>query len=258
MALDDMEKLAEAPAKRRRTRNSASPLAPRLPSRGPAIARFQKLLEATATLLEEHDPLEIGLYQIAKQAGVPPASVYHFFPAREAALQALCQRYIDRLSERLEEPIDAAAITSWQQLQWIDMRRSMEFHNANVPLMKIYYNGFVGHDGRQLDAAFSNRLAAAHYPRLDSIFVMPPITDPTMMYEMEFAIADGIWALSYRRHGEITERYFEESYNAVNAFKRQFLPLKLEARPALVAAAAAGESIRLPLLSPPHASEDQD
>ena len=59
------------------------------------------------------NPDEIGPYQIAERAGVPPASVYQFFPTKEAAYQALAERYLDGLLEVHAQTIEARLIQTW-------------------------------------------------------------------------------------------------------------------------------------------------
>ncbi|OYW87702.1 MAG: hypothetical protein B7Z22_03915 [Hyphomonas sp. 32-62-5] len=56
-------------------------------------------------LLADHSPDEIGLYQIADQANVPPGSVYHFFPTKEAAFLALANRYLSGFEALTRKPI---------------------------------------------------------------------------------------------------------------------------------------------------------
>src|SRR5476651_676599 len=56
--------------------------APRRPSQQRSRLRFEMLLDAADALLAEHEPTEVGLYDIAAAADVPPASVYHLFPPR--------------------------------------------------------------------------------------------------------------------------------------------------------------------------------
>ena len=65
----------------------------RLPTRRAGHVRFKKLLEATDSLVAEMSIQDIGLYQIAERAQVPTASVYHFFPTKEAALLALAAEH---------------------------------------------------------------------------------------------------------------------------------------------------------------------
>ena len=82
-------------------------------------ARFQKLLDAADSLLAEQHVEQIGLYQIAEQAAVPTASVYHFFPNKEAALLALAERHHEALQCIARAPLLPPPET-WQDL--VDVR----------------------------------------------------------------------------------------------------------------------------------------
>ena len=68
---------------------AANLLAGRRPSQKRGQARVDALLEAADQLLLERDASEIGLYDVAHLAGVPPTSAYHFFPTKESVLLAL-------------------------------------------------------------------------------------------------------------------------------------------------------------------------
>ena len=230
-----------APTKPRSTTAARQPLRER------GIRRFQALLAATETLLETNDPDAIGLYQIAEHANAPPASVYHFFPSKEAAFLALSESYNERMKTCLEQPIDARELSSWQNLMEIDIRRCIDFHNKHVPMMKLSYFGFSGVGSKQIDDKFSSHLASSHHPRLRKIFQMPELRNAQKIFEMHFAIVDSIWGLSFRKHGKITEYYAQESHNACVAFHLQFLPQRVEPTEALAKAQAAGRKISLPI-----------
>jgi AcrR family transcriptional regulator len=219
---------------------------PRTPSRARGKLRYEALLEATELLLNTEDPDSIGLYDIAKKANVPPASIYHFFPTKEASFLALAQHYVEGLSQALNEPIEAAAIRSWQDLAAIDMRRSADFHNAHVPMMKINYGGFGGVGTRDIDAMYVRTLASSVYARMNKVFHMPFMRNPEDIFEMRMAIIDAIYAISYRRHGKITDHYFREAHRAVVAFMSQVLPPRLELRESVIEAATKGEYMLLP------------
>lgn len=221
-------------------------LLPRMPTRGRGKVRYRQLIDATEALLMTNSPEDVGLYQIAEKARVPAASVYHFFRSKEAAFLALSHYYLEQLDLRHHEPINAAEIKSWQDLLAIDMRRAMKFHNEHPPMMKINYGGFGSATSRFMDDLYVQKVATANYGRLDSIFHMPPMRHAEEIFEMRLGIMDAIWAISYRRHGAITEWYFHEAYNAMVAFMLQFLPPRVEPRERLVAAAARGETLSLP------------
>jgi len=219
---------------------------PRAPSRGRGIARFTALVDATEALLLKHDPNEIGLYQIASHAGVPPASVYHFFPTKEAAFKALADRIAAKILEIHRRPIDARAIGTWMDLFRIDARRAMEFHNASRPAIKIYYGAYAGVEAREVDKVLVHKISTANYDRLNRIFYMPQLNEPGRMFEVRIGILDAVWELSVRQHGYITEQYFEESCRAVIAYTRLYMPEHLERRPLLIEAAAKGQALVLP------------
>jgi AcrR family transcriptional regulator len=87
-----------APVAEPATANSGSkaarPTSPRKPVQKRSRERYERLLDATESLLSAQDAGSVGLYDIAKHANVPPASVYHFFPTKEAAFVALAERFL--------------------------------------------------------------------------------------------------------------------------------------------------------------------
>lgn len=210
------------------------------------IARLQLLLEATEALLQTANPNEIGLYQIAEKAGVPPASIYHFFPTKEAAYQALAERYLAALVQMHSEPIEARKVRTWMDLSAIDMRRAMDFYNARPPMLKILYGGYGGVEARSIDILVTEQMADFAYERLNRIFHVSPVHKDSRKARVALSILDSVWALSVRLHGKITEEYYEEAYRAVVAYRRLYLPEFLEPRELLIEAAARGGEICLP------------
>lgn len=243
-----MPKSTSAVADKKRVRRAS----PRAPSRGRGVARFASLLDATNELLQVQSPDMIGLYQIAERAGVPPASVYHFFPTKEAAYVALAARYCDEILHVHSEPIEARRLQSWQDLFYIDLRRAMDYFNSHPPALKILYGGYGGVEARNIDKVFVRKLASVNYDRLNQIFHMPVMSDAEKKFEVRLSILDSIWEISVRRNGYITEEYFEEAFRACNAYMRLFLPERAERRDALIEAAERGDSLLL-FLSSEHA-----
>lgn len=217
------------------------------------MLRYHALLEATEELLQERDPGEIGLYQIAEKAGVPPASVYHFLPSREAAYQALAERYLEELVQVHRQPIPARLLNSWQDLFAFDVRRGMDFFNTHVPMMKILYGGHGGVEARNIDIMVTQRIAHSSYRRLNTIFHVPYLRDRDRISQVRLSILDSIWTLSVRQHGHITEDWTQEALRACQAYARLHLPEVLEPRELLIQAQARGESLALPF-----AEEDDD
>ena len=220
---------------------------PRVPVRGRGVARYAALLDAAHELLQHEDPATIGLYQIAERAGVPGPSAYHFFPTKEAAFVALAERYVKEVLEIHAVPIEARLINGWQDLHVIDNRRAMKYFNDNPAAAKIIYGGYGGAQAREIDRIFNRKLARGSYDRHSKIFHMPYIAEPEKVFEINLAIFDGIWEVSMRREGLISEAYLEETEKACFAYLRLFLPEKIELRQELRNAQDRGDYLLLHL-----------
>ncbi|WAC25737.1 TetR/AcrR family transcriptional regulator [Ancylobacter sp. SL191] len=195
--------------------------------------RLRALIDATNALLDEHDVSEVGLYQIAERAGVPPASIYHFFPNKEAALVALAEDYLDRLVARSRESPPFTP-TRWQDLIAWRVRMLAEFYNAHKPLMRLFLAASISAEVRQRDMASTVAVSRTRAELFDRHFVMPPVRDWTAKLATSVAIADGIWALSYSQNGRVTDEAIREAVLAVTAYLRCYLPEYIEPRAAQV------------------------
>lgn len=219
---------------------------PRAPSRERGIARYQTLLEATEDLLSNHNPDDVGLYQIAERAGVPPPSVYHFFPTKEAAFGAVAERFTERLIEVHRQPIPANQLQTWADLLRIDVDRARDCYNASVPALKIFYGGYGGVNTKNIDELVARKISTRTYDRLDFLFHMPALDRAAEIFELRLAILDAVWSVSVRRHGTITDQYHRDAYEACVAFSRLYLPTYLERRAEIIEADRRGLAVRLP------------
>lgn len=226
---------ADDPVARRRVR-------PRAPARVASRARYETLVDAVDALLQAENPERVGLYQIAEQAGVPPASVYHFFPTKEAAFLALTQRHLAAFAQLAEEPIPLEHLASWQTLTAWDLRRGVAYYNAHPSAAKLFLGGFGGLETRQADREYVEAAAEAAYRRMDRLFHMPFLRDRHAKFLIHLRIIDAVLSVAYVRAGQVTEEFFQEALAAGVAYGRTFLPERLEWRPEVQAAADRGDA----------------
>jgi AcrR family transcriptional regulator len=69
------------------------PAFPRKPERANGRLRYEALLDAAEHLLQREGPAALTIKRLAQEAGVPMASVYHFFPGPAAVPVGLAERY---------------------------------------------------------------------------------------------------------------------------------------------------------------------
>jgi AcrR family transcriptional regulator len=219
-------KLATSDAK------AARATSPRKPVQKRSRERFERLLDAVESLLLEHEPTTVGLYDIAKQANVPPASVYHFFPTKEAAFVALAERYLERLNEMTRNtPLDRSHIRHWSDLYVLGSDRLFTFYNDNPVLLKLFFGSGLNAEIHNRDLDYIKRLSEDGYNWMNAYFEMPYIPEPEIKFSIIYAIYDGVTSASYQRHGSVTQDYRDGLISAVLAYCRTFLPEVIPLRP---------------------------
>jgi AcrR family transcriptional regulator len=203
----------------------------RRPAQKRSQARVTALLDAADHLLVERDLADIGLYDVANLAKVPPTSAYHFFPTKESVFLALAERYLQKMHAKLEEPIDPSLIEQWPELIAARYQRVVDYFNDNLPARKLFMGTAIGSDVKKLDFDDMKTLSEWMYHSLNVYFEMPYLREPAFKFTVLFGIYDGIWATSYARHGHITREYAREGLRAGLAYLSTFLPQTIALRP---------------------------
>ena len=201
------------------------------PQQERGVLRYNKLLDAAHSLLIEHELDEVGLYQIAERAEVPPASAYHFFPTPGAVFLALTERYHERfahLTLNLEMPEDGR----WQTLLKLRLAAAAQIFNENPPMQKLLLGGYTTRDLVLAEAGFNERMASEMAETYDKLFSMPPIRNLQRKYLVMLTLVDAIWRLSYAQHGAITSEFLGEAELVAVSYCRTFLPEVIERREA--------------------------
>lgn len=104
-------KATGSPGTRRRARDEpATRLLPRRrPLQARARERVERILQVTGKLLASHELDALSTAEIARRAGVPIGSVYHYFPSKEAILAELADRKLREVdgasAERLQQDL---------------------------------------------------------------------------------------------------------------------------------------------------------
>jgi AcrR family transcriptional regulator len=212
-------------------RAATSAAEPRRPSQKRSRLRYEMLLDAADALLSYQETTEVGLYDIAGAAKVPPASVYHLFPTKEAAFVALAERYLIGLSHHIVRPLQAGELRRWQDLVTIELHRAVEYYNSNGVMSKLFFGANVIPDVRILDVKNVEAVSASMYERMNTIFEMPYLYDADTKFAALIGIYDGIWMTSYARHGRITADFARETELAAMAYCGTFLPPVIPLRP---------------------------
>lgn len=193
------------------------------------LVRYNRLLDAADALLVAHEIEEVGLYQIAKMAQVPPASAYHFFPTPGAVLVALAERYHQRF-EQIGSEVDARSVRSWQAMLKLRLGEAVRIYNASLPICKLFLGAHTTRELVQSEAGFNELVAKRMLVFYGRFFHMPRIGDSERKFLVMLTLVDAVWSLSFTRHRMITPEFEEEALAVAIAYCRTFLPETIEPR----------------------------
>ncbi|SFP38678.1 transcriptional regulator, TetR family [Variovorax sp. 770b2] len=211
---------------------SPAPSVRKRPQQERGVVRFNRLLDAAHALLERQELHEIGLYQIAKEAQVPPASAYHFFPSPDAVLLALAERY-HTLFYELVDHVDAPRAPTWQA--WLKLRiaAAVRLYNDTPPIRKLLLGSHTTREVVQSEAGFNDVLARSILAHCERLFHMPYVRDAERRFLVMLTLIDAVLSLSYAKHGMITPQFEEDALVAAVSYCRTFLPEVIEQREAV-------------------------
>ncbi len=193
-------------------------------------ARRQKLLMGAKKLSETQPINDITLAAVCEEAGIPRASAYHFFPNIEAIFLAL--RFLNAI-EILEtlETVETVDYDRWQGYLTALIDRCVRiFHEDKTKAKLIYDTNTPDFEGDSYGEDMDHQVVALVYKRLSERYEMPKFENMQDTLLVTYSIINGIFTLSYRRHGSITDNYLQEANTASIAYLRCYLPEKLPRR----------------------------
>ncbi len=193
------------------------------------VKRLEELLDATARLLETRLDDNISLAEIAAEADIPLASVYHFLPNRNAAFVMLAERYNSQMSSRVTDEITPLP-EKWQDIVAFRQKQGSLFLNSNPAAQRLFLGAGVSVEVRNTDLNGNAALAKSYAELLSSYFEIEASEFLENLMATSIALMDGVWALSYSRHGKITDAFVTESTTACIAYLRCYLPEYLPRR----------------------------
>jgi AcrR family transcriptional regulator len=207
----------------------SSKLLPIRPSNRGAEERVTAILDATDELLKTTALEDFSLVLVARKAGIPNASIYHFFPSSEAVLAGLLRRYLAAMDVLVEAYLVAAPSMHWQKLvrHLFEIVRTFYAEHPVSATLVFHGGGFGGLQSVDDDhVEYMARLSTAAF---EARFYMPMIEDVQRRVAIAIAMSDRIWAMDVH-NGCVSDFMFEESQRAIISYLSNFLPPVLACR----------------------------
>lgn len=187
-------------------------------------ARRVQLLDAASELLRDTPPEDLSIADIAAKAGIPAASVYHFYANTAAVYAALGVRFAEDLNALLEQPyIDAEAV-SWQSIIETGHDRAMKLYNDRPDYRRLILGGTAPGEIKLSDRENDEEVGAIMIGVISRHFVMPDVPGLVRIFFHGIQISDVMMMVSQLRDGYITPDMSKEAARAMVAYLRLYLP----------------------------------
>jgi AcrR family transcriptional regulator len=201
----------------------------RWPTQERSRRRFEEILDAADRLLERSDPADFSIYALAPEAGMSAPSIYHFFRSPTLVLTALADRYLHAFLALMDVPLPTG-ITTWQDLEDHLFERAREFFEAHAPARKLLLGAAYSSEIRKRDLNNDVLIAEKALAAFHRAFILPDTPGLLEHFVEIIVINEAIWALSYHRHGRITDEMNDRARLARVSYATTFLPEHLQLR----------------------------
>lgn len=185
--------------------------------------RIERILQATRELLDRQGLADLSIYAIAEQAGIPPSSVYHFFPQTGDVLGALAQQVFAELDDVLQQPV-ASEPASWMDLVAQLEERFQNYYQNNAAARELLLGAHELSAVRQADRLHDRQLGLRFRACLERCFKLPALPLEVDIFTLAMQAADKLLAVDYQQHGELTPAICREATRMMTAYLSLYLP----------------------------------
>ncbi|PXY31754.1 TetR/AcrR family transcriptional regulator [Prauserella muralis] len=169
----------------------------RQPVQQRSAKRVERMLDASAELLEEMGYEALTTTLIAKRAGVAVGSLYQFFPDKRAVVQALTQRNLERFVAAVSERLSTLDHRHWWDVVDSLLDIYLQMHREVPGFSKVHFGDVV--DLRLLDdQRTNNRVITDSLANLVTRHVDLSPEEVTLPISIAVEAADGLLNFAFR------------------------------------------------------------
>jgi AcrR family transcriptional regulator len=191
---------------------------PRPPVRANGRRRYELLLDTAERLLQADDGQTLTIQRLAREAGVPAASVYHFLPHPAAVSIALSERYLAGLEAVLCAPIADHLQAEWPAIIAVLNRRAVHYYRLHPYAQRLILGSDHSLAIRRADLANNQRIAEAIAAMLAQLI---PGAAPDMLLETVMTgivVGDAVFTLSILSQGGISDASAQQAWLAACSY----------------------------------------
>lgn len=120
--------------------------------------RFNRIVEVSEVLVLEFGIDNISHYSIAKAAGIPPSSVYQYFPSIAALFTVMAEKHYMAAFFKTPEIIEGMEVKSWRDLAPVIVESAYDFYTQDKISEILFLNVFMSAGVREYSVSRVTRL----------------------------------------------------------------------------------------------------
>ncbi len=187
-------------------------------TRAPGRKRRQELLDAAYDLLCEEEIEDISFKDIAKRAGVPEGSAYHFFANRFDVFAELAYALNEKFARAHEKPVPPSKRKNWNQLAEFMVDIGARIYARTPPARQLFIGGKTPFEVKQADRKNDRDVADAMHRSFARYFDIPDTEEMRDAFYYFIEITDLMFTLSIIEHGKITLAMLKKAKRAGVAY----------------------------------------
>ena len=175
------------------------------------VERRRQLLQAAYDLLCERDIEDISFRDIARRAGVPEGSAYHFYANRFDLFTALAGDMSELFVAAHNRPIPAGCNSDWRRLAKHFISTGVNVYRNNPPARQLLIGGKTPPQVKLTDRLNDREVARVMARIFTEYFSALKETDLETVFYYFIEITDLVFSLSVIEHGEITDEMIQQA-----------------------------------------------
>ena len=191
-------------------------------------ARRKMLCIAASEMLAYTPVEELTFRAVAKKAGVPEGSAYHFYANKYDLLSDVISDISEDFLAAHAAAIPDGTINAWRDLADLVIQRGADVYATSPAALRLCLGGHVPEEVKRRDRINNRRVSRTISDLFDRYFVMPPIHNRDNVFYYAIELGDLMFSLSVAEHGDISESMLAEAKRVVQAYLGAYLPEHLD------------------------------
>ncbi|MEY7974087.1 TetR family transcriptional regulator [Saccharomonospora xinjiangensis] len=189
----------------------------RQPVQQRSAKRVERMLDASAELLDEVGYEGLTTTLIAKRAGVAVGSLYQFFPDKRAVVQALTQRNLERFVTAVNERLETLDPRNWWDIVDSLLDIYLVMHREAPGFSKVHFGDVV--DPQLLDERrTNNRVIVDALAELVTAHVRLSKEEVALPISIAVEAADGLLDYAFRIDPHGDPKIIEEAKTMIKGY----------------------------------------